>query len=47
VTGAARAEPADHHALVIGGALALLAVAASSTLLVAQVARLQRELGAR
>jgi hypothetical protein len=39
-------EPVDHDALLIGGALALLAVAASSTLLVAQVARLQRELGA-
>jgi hypothetical protein len=43
----APAEPVHRDALVVGGALALLAVAASSTLLLAQAARLQRELGAR
>lgn len=41
------AAPADADALRIGGALALLAVAASTALLAAQGARLRRELRPR
>ena len=43
---AAKAD-ADRDSLLLGGGLALLTVAASSALLLAQVTRLQRELGAR
>jgi hypothetical protein len=42
-----QAEAAEHDALLIGAGLAWLAVAASSGLLLAQAARLQREMGAR
>ena len=43
----ASVTPSHDDKLLIGGALALFAVAASSGLLLAQVARMQRHLGAR
>jgi hypothetical protein len=43
----ASVSPSHDDKLLLGGALALLAVAASSGLLLAQVARMQRHLGTR